>query len=79
MVTNSPCCAYMNSLGEVEKHLDKFQEQASWLQQVQADRPEIGDWFSGFFSWIPKGICLIFLLFLNLCYLADYHCSLYPN
>lgn len=53
MVANTTCYIYINESVEVETHLEKVREQATWVQQPSRTVSE--DWFSFLFSWIPRG------------------------
>lgn len=46
------CCIYINTSADVETHLDKIRQEATWLQQVSDKEAEF-DLLSDFFGWLP--------------------------
>lgn len=52
-VANTACYIYINESVEVETHLGKVREQATWVQQPP--RLSLRTGFSFLFSWIPRG------------------------
>ena len=62
---NSFCCIYINTSSEVETHIDKTRQQATWLQQVSSQEPGF-DLLNNIFSRFPLGIRSIFERLLEL-------------